>query len=318
MTNREYLALVKQGVPAWNAWRAENPEAEPNLTGAFLRRTNLAGVNFSHANLFSTNLRKCNLTDADFSHAHMGGADLSGANLHHANLRGAHLNGANLNRVDLSRATLSYARMGQTVLGDVDLSGVRGLNSVRHDNPSTIGIDTIYRSGGKIPESFLRGAGLPDFMIEYAASLVGQAVRYYSCFISYASADERFARKLHDDLQMNGVRVWFAPEDLKIGDTIEDTIDAAIRTYDKLILVLSHNSVDRAWVRREFSQAVEKEKQQSRPVLFPLRLDDAVFETTEQWAYALHKRQIGDFRNWTNPLLYQNAFNRLLRDLNVS
>jgi len=318
MTNRDYLALIKQGVPAWNAWRAENPELEPNLTGAFLRRTNLAGVNFSRANLYSTNLRKCNLTDADLSQAHMGGADLSGANLHHANLRGAHLNGVNLNRVDLSRATLSYARMGQTVLGDVDLSGVRGLNSVRHDNPSSIGIDTLYRSGGKIPESFLRGAGLPDFMIQYAASLVGQVIKYHSCFISFASADERFARKLHDDLQMNGVRVWFAPEDLKIGDTIEDTIDAAIRTYDKLILVLSRNSIDRAWVRREFLQAVEKEKQQSRPVLFPLRLDDAVFETTEQWAYELHKRHLGDFRNWTNPLLYQNAFNRLLRDLNVT
>jgi len=318
MTNRDYLALIKQGVPAWNAWRAENPELEPNLTGAFLRRTNLAGVNFSRANLYSTNLRKCNLMDADLSQAHMGGADLSGANLHHANLRGAHLNGVNLNRVDLSRATLSYARMGQTVLGDVDLSGVRGLNSVRHDNPSSIGIDTLYRSGGKIPESFLRGAGLPDFMIQYAASLVGQVIKYHSCFISFASADERFARKLHDDLQMNGVRVWFAPEDLKIGDTIEDTIDAAIRTYDKLILVLSRNSIDRAWVRREFLQAVEKEKQQSRPVLFPLRLDDAVFETTEQWAYELHKRHLGDFRNWTNPLLYQNAFNRLLRDLNVT
>lgn len=318
MTTRDQLVILKQGVAAWNAWRQENPEIEPNLTGAFLRRTNFTGVNFSRANLFSTNLRKCNLTDADLSQAHMGGADLSGANLHHANLRGAHLNGSNLNRVDLSRATLSYARMGLTVLGDVDLSGVRGLNSVRHDNPSTIGVDTIYRSGGKIPETFLRGAGLPDFMIKYAASLVGKAIQYHSCFISYSADDERFARKLHDDLQMNGVRAWFAPEDLKIGETIEDSIDAAIRTHDKLILVLSRNSINRAWVRREYAQAVDKEKQQKRPVLFPLRLDDAVFDTTEQWAYDLHKRQIGDFRDWTNPLLYQNAFNRLLRDLNVT
>lgn len=316
MAKREHLAILKKGVAAWNAWRAKNPEIEPDLTGAFLRRTNLAEVNFANANLYSTNLRKCNLVRADFSNARMGGADLSGANLHHAKLHGAFLNGANLNRVDVSRANFSYARMGQTVLGDVDLSKTSGLKTVRHSNPSTIGLDTIYRSKGKIPEEFLRGCGVTEEMIKFSLSLRGQAINYHSCFISYAAADERFARKLHDDLQMNGVRVWFAPEDLKIGDTIEESIDEAILSYDKLILVLSQHSMDRAWVRHEYTRAMEKEEQTGQLVLFPLRIDDTVFNTTEQWAYELHKRHLGDFRNWSNPLLYQNAFNRLLRDLN--
>lgn len=316
MARREHLAILKKGVAKWNAWREANPDIEPDLIGAFLRRTNLAGINLSNANLFGANVRRCVLTRADFSKARLGGADLSGANLHHANLRGAHLNGANLNRVDLSRANLSYARMGQTVLGDVDLTRTSGLKTVRHNNPSTIGIDTIYRSGGKIPEEFLRGCGVTQEMIEFSNSLRGKAIRYHSCFISYASADERFARKLHDDLQMNGVRVWFAPEDLKIGDPIEDSIDEAILSYDKLILVLSQHSMDRAWVRHEYMRAMKKEKETGQVVLFPLRIDDAVFDTTEQWAYTLHKRHLGDFRNWTNPLVYQNAFNRLLRDLN--
>lgn len=318
MPNRDHLAILKKGIPAWNEWRAAEPAVQPNLSGAYLRRANLAGINLSNANLFSTNLRKANLKGADFSHAHLGGADLSGANLQRANMRRAHLSGANLNRIDLSHATVSYARMGFTVLGDVDLSSVRGLTSVRHDNPSTIGIDTIYRSAGRIPAEFLRGCGVPEYMIAFNDSLVGKKVKYHSCFISYASADERFARKLHDDLQMNGVRVWFAPEDLKIGAPIEEAIDQAILSYDILILVLSHSSLDRAWVRSEYTRAVAKEKQQNRPVLFPIRIDDTVFETTEQWAYDLHKRHIGDFRNWTNPLLYQNAINRLLRDLNVA
>ncbi len=317
MAKREHLAILKQGVDAWNTWRFENPEIEPDLSATYLRRTSLAGVNFANAILYGMNLRKCNLAHANLSGAHLGGTDLSGANLQHANLRRAHLNGVNLNRVDLGQAHLSYARMGQTVLGDVDLSKVHGLRTVRHDNPSTIGIDTIYRSAGKIPEVFLRGCGVPDFMIEYNQSLVGKKITYHSCFISYASADERFARKLHEDLQLNGVRVWFAPEDLKIGDTIEDSIQEAILSYDKLILVLSEHSIGRAWVRHEFTRAIEKEKQSGQTVLFPIRIDDAVFDTTEQWAYDLHKRHIGDFRNWTNPLIYQRSINRLLRDLNA-
>jgi hypothetical protein len=55
-------------------------------------------------------------------------------------------------------------------------------------------------------------------MITYNKSLVGQPFQYYSCFISYSSRDEALAQRLHADLQVDGVRCWFAPEDLKIGD----------------------------------------------------------------------------------------------------
>jgi len=49
------------------------------------------------------------------------------------------------------------------------LSAVKGLETVTHRGPSTIGPDTIYRSQGKIPEAFLRGAGVPDDFISYRA-----------------------------------------------------------------------------------------------------------------------------------------------------
>ena len=49
---------------------------------------------------------------------------------------------------------------------------VNGLETVKHNRPSTIGIDTIYMSKGKIPEVFLRGCGVPDTMIAFIPSLV--------------------------------------------------------------------------------------------------------------------------------------------------
>ena len=89
--------------------------------------------------------------------------------------------------------------------------------------PSTIGIDTIYKSRGKIPVEFLRGCGVPENFIAYMHSLTGQAFfEFYSCFISYSSKDQEFAERLHADLQAKGVRCWFAPEDLKIGDRFQD------------------------------------------------------------------------------------------------
>jgi hypothetical protein len=52
-------------------------------------------------------------------------------------------------------------------LGDVELSTVKGLNTVEHHGPSTIGIDNLYKSDGKIPDVFLRGAGVPENLIAY-------------------------------------------------------------------------------------------------------------------------------------------------------
>jgi hypothetical protein len=104
----------------------------------------------------------------------------------------------------------------RTVLADVDLSTAKGLETVRHEWPSTIGVDTIYRSQGKIPEVFLRGAGLPDDVHRLHRSIVyRRPIEFYSCFISYSGKDQEFADRLYADLQNKGVRCWFAPHDIR-------------------------------------------------------------------------------------------------------
>jgi hypothetical protein len=69
---------------------------------------------------------------------------------------------------------------------------------------------------------------VPDTFITYIASLTGQAIQYYSCFISYYSKDEDFAHCIHNDLKPKVVRCWFAPEDFKIGDKISPLVHQSI------------------------------------------------------------------------------------------
>jgi hypothetical protein len=53
-------------------------------------------------------------------------------------------------------------------------------------------------------------------------------------------------------------------------------------------------------------------------VLFPVRLDDAVFATTEAWALKLRdNRNVDDFRAWKDHDAYQRTLERLLRDLRI-
>ena len=121
---------------------------------------------------------------------------------------------------------------------------------------------------------------------------------------------------LFSGLQKNGVRCFYAPESLKVGDKFRTCIDEAIRTHDKLLLVLSQSSIQSPWVETEVESAFEKEHLQKRPVLFPIRLDEAVMKTDKAWASTIRRtRHIGDLTNWKNPGAFQKGLERLLRDL---
>src|SRR6266566_8493959 len=121
---------------------------------------------------------------------------------------------------------------------------------------------------------------------------------YHTCVLSYATEDQAFAEKLHADLQSKGVSCWYAPHDLKVGDKLRTQIYEAIQKKDKLLLVLSEHAVKSDWVEREVELAFERERQPPEtPVLFPIRLDDAVMHTTAAWVGDIRRiRFIGDFR----------------------
>jgi len=321
MANEEHLKQLRKGVASWNQWRIQHPEIRPDLRGACLKgdylrgvylfRADLSDANFSGANLYRADFREAYLTNADLT-----GTDLSGSDLSDAYLRGANLYRANLYRANLSEANVTNARVEETLFVNLDLRYVKGLEVLDHNGPSFISIDTFYLSKGQIPESFLRQTGVPEDFLAYLPSLMNKAIEYYTCFISYASKDENFARRLYADLQREGVRCWFAPEDLKIGDHYHQRIDESIRLYDKLILILSEQAVQSAWVEREVAAAREKEDQLGREVLFPIRLDEVVMHTTKAWAADVRRRwHIGDFTRWKYHDAYQQAFVGLLRDL---
>jgi hypothetical protein len=105
-------------------------------------------------------------------------------------------------------------------------------------------------------------------------------------------------------------------EDMKIGAKILDTLDEAIRLRDKVLLVLSEASCASEWVEDEVTKAFAEERARGDLILFPVRIDDAVFKTEEAWALKLRdNRNIGDFRDWKKDDAYRKTLERLLRDL---
>jgi len=313
MANPEQVAKLKQhwnplpGVPEserWNRWRLGNPGIIPDLTGAdlcntILNNADLRGADLRNALFGSTNLRNAALRGSDLT-----GANLTGADFINADLRGADMSG-----------TILFA----TTFANTNMRDVKGLETCIHKAPSSVGLDTFFRSNGEIPDTFLRGCGVPEHFITYARSLIGQPIEFYSCFISYSSHDQVFAERLHADLRAKNLHCWFAPEDLKIGDRFQETIEESIRIFDKVIIVLSEASAQSRWVEREVNAAYERENRENRSVLFPICIDDAVWNATQPWAADIRRtRHIGDFRAWEIHSNYLKGFGRLLRDLKAT
>ena len=96
MANQEQLEILRQGVDAWNKWRASNTMVQIDLGGADLHESDFNGVNLSGANLLYANL--------------------SSTNLIRANLKWAILIETNLNLSNLENITIGYTRFGNTAL----------------------------------------------------------------------------------------------------------------------------------------------------------------------------------------------------------
>jgi hypothetical protein len=331
LANPEHLDKLREGVESWNQWRKQNPEITPELSEAGLDQaelnlSDLSGANLNRADLTRANLTRANLADATLRNAKFGRADLLNANLTGADLFGALLSNANLSGTDLSRTKLNrvelyganltqtilantdfdQAKVGVTTFANVDLSQARNLETVRHREPSTIGIDTILQFRGKIPEEFFRGCGVPEEIIVYMRSLVGKPIEFYSCFISYSHADESFAQRLHYELQGRGIRCWLDKHQLLPGDDIYDEVDRGVRLWDKVLLCASKSSLTSPWVDDEITTAIEQEyllwKKHDKKVLklIPLNLDGYLFsgEWQSRKTAKIRSRLAPDFTGW--------------------
>ena len=314
MANEAHLEILNSGVEAWNRWREENPDTLPDLGHANLVGLTLMGINFSQVELGRVNLRLTNMSGADLSHASMVKADLSRTDLTHANL--CH---ANLSMADLSRADLTEARIGMTTFGSTAMGYVIGLETVEHLGPSVIGVDTVYFSQGQIPDVFLRRAGVPENFITYIRTTVVSGIPYESCFISHGPEDREFSQRLYGNLQEENVRCWMSEGS---GGGSVDPVDISSRIQDRLVLILSRDSIETDWIRGEVGAALRREQEEREkrkavsPILLPVAIDSALGDSELPWVAKMRRDdRVVDFGSWQVDRNYKLAFQELLGHL---
>ena len=161
MANKEHLVKLQEGGKAWDAWRAQNPDIQLDLSDADLREVYLDGADLRRANLRRANLggmdlRETNLGKADLREANLSQAFLCGVNLSQALLREANLSRAALDVVNFSEADLSGANLSQAYLTRAKLVGA----NLKRAKLSGVELDEADLREASLDETYLDGANL--------------------------------------------------------------------------------------------------------------------------------------------------------------
>lgn len=137
--------------------------------------------------------------------------------------------------------------------------------------------------------------------LQAALDLVTQ--RAPNAFISYSSRDKRFVRRLAADLRTRGIVVWLDEAELRVGDSLIESLRSALDEVQYVVAIISQHSVRSQWVKRELDIAMNHEITSRRLVVIP------VCRTLVELPGFLQGKVYADF---SKPKLYRTSFERLV------
>ena len=296
-----------------------------DLSGSNFKNADLTNCNFARAilnkcNFYHASFYQCNLALTSFTGSKLSFADFSGTTIWRGNfsqtlLTGSQFYGADLKSVLLTDAHAAYLSLGDTSLINMDLALFINARITKHkyrevDYHSDVDWRSIARSIRQPSEKlklFLVKIGMPaslaDLLIEAVKTLTPTDISsiMQSTFISYGQPDEKFAIALRNELERNGVTTFLFCDNAVPGDKLHRMMKEGVNKYDRVILICSEASLDRAGVLNEIEETLQREARDGgESYLVPIRLDDYVFDgwnpKNDDVAQAVRDRVIGDFK----------------------
>ncbi len=299
-----------------------------NLSGGTLRHTALKGADLSYAglsyaNLEGADLSGANLTSTDFSWANLSNADLRGAfltttSLIMANLTGADLRGARLIKSSLDSAILHRATAGGTLFANCDLRSIIGLETMLHAAPSTIALDTLARSGGRIPKQFLQGAGVAEPLIAAQDAMTGERRTFPTALLIGSMADSELAERLRRGLAEAQIPAWILnADDEDALNSGEVSLDHTVY-YDRLALLCTGPALENPLTSRYFAELVRSAGQGAAAPLIALGADELFYQRQDRLCNSLRNGETLDFRGCCDdPDAWERALESLVRLLSA-
>ena len=92
-------------------------------------------------------------------------------------------------------------------------------------------------------------------------------------FICHSSADHGFVEKLAKRMKRDDFDVWIDDWELKVGDSIVEKINEALKESSFFVIVLSEHSIGSDWVQRELNSTLMRQISKKDIKVLPILLD---------------------------------------------
>lgn len=129
-----------------------------------------------------------------------------------------------------------------------------------------------------------------------------------SVFLSHNSKDKHWVRILAERLTNDGVLVWLDEVELNIGDSLIERISEGIKDTEYVAAIISKNSIQSHWVKKEISLAMTKEIKGRKITVLTLLIDEC------EMPESLGDKLYADF---TDPQNFEAEYQKLLRAIGL-
>jgi len=96
-----------------------------------------------------------------------------------------------------------------------------------------------------------------------------------SVLISYAHGDSDFIKPLGDELEEQGIRVLLDETLVRVGDSIVERFDSALKEVDAIIAIWSQNRIKSKWSSFEYQTFLMQQKKSEHTLLIPILIDNS-------------------------------------------
>lgn len=126
-------------------------------------------------------------------------------------------------------------------------------------------------------------------------------------FLSYSHKDSTFVNRLASKLVQSRVHIWMDKLEIRVGDTLLEKIQKAVRTSGQLGIILSKSSVRSKWCREEVNAGLTRQLKSRKVIILPILIEECTIPPF------LASRKYADFTKG-----FDIGFDELLKSLEAT
>ncbi|MCU7871115.1 MAG: TIR domain-containing protein [Candidatus Thiodiazotropha sp. (ex Lucinoma borealis)] len=209
----------------------------------------------------------------------------------------------------------------QVILGGIGNSGVRDYTAIGTAVNLAAAFESAARNGKRIlcdqltyrnVTDIVSKVEVPqDFLLQKPGQEVGVRYKCYhlqmleddqqvSVFISHSQKDKDYVEKLINQLKEHGVETWYSVSDIPKGTLWTAEIRKAISKCNWMAVIVSKNSANSKWIRREVDLALTAGHLEDR--IIPIAIDDTEMQDVNEYLTTMQAIELSTCDDVTNEL----------------